>query len=179
MKNTASIAAIIAGITLSATIAHADVKNVGGMVCMRYASSEAPKSSEYVTSGGQMCNDSATERLRVTCPLTQDLGNDEKVNVTIDYEMWNLNGLNASWQSHPEERFQCSAYSRTRYADGYYWSGGWSDANDNAGYGATPTAMYATVNKLSDPGFMHAICYIPRKYDNKRSCVSHLRYDEN
>lgn len=178
MKTVASIAAtLVAGITISAT-AHADVKNVGGLVCMHYASSEAPKSAEYVTSTGQMCNNSSTERLRVSCPLTQDMGTGENVSVTFDYENWNLNGLNAnhSNSANAEQFFQCSVFTRTRYANAYYW-GLWQDAYDVNGYGDSPTALYASAAMLDD-GFTHGVCYIPRIYGGKRSCVSHLKYNE-
>jgi hypothetical protein len=176
MKNLIALAALAAGITATTT-ARADVKNVGGMVCMRYASSEAPKSSEYVTSTGQMCNDSSTDRLRVSCPLTQDMGTGEGIHVTFDYENWNLNGINGNQNNNPEQEFLCTVFTRTRYAKAYFW-GLWQSAADFPGYGDTPTAMYAEASMLDD-GFSHAVCYIPRKYDSKRSCVSHLKYDEN
>jgi len=164
--------------TVAAITAHADVKNVGGLVCKHYANSEAPKSAEYITSTGRMCNNSSTERLRVTCPLVQDLGTGESVSVTFDYVNWNLNGLNGNQNAHPEQEFICAVFTRTRYAKGYYWST-WSSAADVNGYGEYPTAMYGTANKMLDNGFTHAVCYIPRKYDSKRSCVSHLHYNEH
>ncbi len=177
MKIAISTAAILAGITLTASIAAGanDVKNVPGAVCMRYAGSEAPKSAEYVTSTGQLCNDSSTERLRVLCPVTQDMGTGEAVGMTFDYVNWNLNGINGNQNTHPEEEFLCSVFTRTRHGDGYYW-GGWKSAADFSGYGATPTAMYAAASMLDD-GSTHGVCYIPRKVTS-RSCVSHLKYNE-
>jgi hypothetical protein len=175
MKNAFSTAAILAGIILPATFAHADVKNAAGAVCMRYASSEAPKTAEYVTSTGQMCNDSGTERLRVLCPIVQDEGTGKGMHVSFDYENWNLNGINGNEDDHPEEEFKCSVFTRTRYAEAYYW-GEWKSAAEFPGYGATPTAMYAEA-KMLDDGFSTGICYIPRKVTS-RSCVSHLRSNE-
>ena len=175
---TACLAGLVAGLTALTPTAHADTKNVGGLACIRYSSSEAPKSAEYVTSTGRLCNDSDTERLRVSCPLTQDAGNSEAVTATIDFVNWNLNGIGGLEQSHPEEEFLCSVYTRTRYADGYYW-GGWKSANTafTDGWGEAPTAMQATASEI-DPGFMHVICYIPRETGYGRSCVSHIRYTE-
>lgn len=180
MATTSKIAApwVALAVVLTANMAYAqDVKNVGGLMCKRYSSSEAPKSAEYVTFGGKMCNDSSTERLRVSCPLVQDLGTGERVSVTFDYVNWNLNGINGNQNDHPEEEFRCAAFSRNRYAQAYYWSG-WSSAADVNGYGATPTALLGTVNAMQDNGFIHGVCYIPRRYAGDRSCVSHLRYRE-
>lgn len=178
MKTAIALAGL-AGLTLlsSSSTARADVKNVGGLVCKHYASSEAPKSSEYITGNGQLCNDSATERLRVTCPLTQDLGTGASISVIFDYVNWNLNGINGNQNTHPEEEFLCTVFTRTRYAQAYYW-GTWKSAADFPGYGDTPTAMYAAA-AMADNSFSHGVCYIPRKYSGDRSCVSHLNYDEN
>ena len=178
MKTAASIAGLVAGLTLTttSTVALADVKNVGGLVCKHYADSEAPKSAEYITAGGKLCNDSSTERLRVTCPLTQDLGTGASVSVTFDYVNWNLNGLNGNQNTYPDQEFLCTVMTRTRYAQAYYW-GTWQSAADVSGYGDTPTAMYATAG-MADDSFTHGVCYIPQKYDSKRSCVSHLHYNE-
>jgi len=178
MKTVACIAGLVAGLTTIAPSAHADIKNVGGLVCMHYSSSEAPKSSEYVTSSGRLCNDSGTERLRVICPLTQDAGNLEDVTATFDYVNWNPNGINGNEQSHPEDEFLCTVFTRTRYAEAYFW-GTWKTAATpfTNGWGDAPTAMQATAAE-NDPGFIHGVCYIPRKYNGARSCVSHIRYIE-
>jgi hypothetical protein len=176
MKSIVSMAAALAaGLTVTAT-AHADVKNVGGLVCKHYTNSEAPKSAEHITFTGHLCNNSSTQRLRVTCPLTQDHGAGKNVSVTFDYVNWNLNGINGNQNANPDQEFLCTVMTRTRYAQAYFW-GGWKSAAAFPGYGATPTAMYASAAMLDD-GFTHGVCYIPRKYDNKRSCVSHLKYNE-
>lgn len=177
MKIAITTAAVMAGLTFTASLASADdVKNVPGAVCIRYSASEAPKSSEYVTSVGQLCNDSSTQRLRVLCPVTQDLGTDESVSMTFDYVNWNPDGINGHQNSHPDDEFLCSVFTRTRYGAGYYW-GTWKSAADFPGWGATPTAMYASAAMLDD-GSTHGVCYIPRKTSYGRSCVSHLKYNE-
>lgn len=176
MKTAACLAGLLAGLTTLTPTASADTKNVGGLVCMHYASSEAPKSAEYVSSGGRLCNDSGSERLRVLCPLTQDSGNGQNVTAIFDYVNWNLNGINGSQNNYPEAEFLCTIHTRTRHGEGYYW-GGWKTAAEFPGWGEAPTAMQASAKEI-DPGFMHGTCYIPHKTGYGRSCVSHIRYTE-
>jgi len=177
MKTVSTLAAILCGLTLLATTAQAGKTQAAGAVCMRYSSSEAPKTSEYVTSVGQLCNDSATERLRVLCPLTQHGDADDDAYLRFDYVDYNLHGLNGQQNTYPEEEFLCNVFTRTRYAEGYYY-GNWASAADVSGYGATPTALYASA-AMQDDGFITGICYVPSKYGTQRSCVSHLQLDEH
>lgn len=160
------------GTLLAAGTASADVKNQAGAVCERLATSEAPESAVYTNFVGQTCNNSEV-RLQLICPVVQDLGTGESVSFTFDYEMWNLNGVNG----HTSEPLECAAFSRTRYAQGFYWSG-WKDANSVTGYGATPTALYATVSTMADNSFIHGVCYVPGKYNGEMSCISHIQYNE-
>lgn len=160
------------GALLATGSASADVKNQSGSVCERLSTSEAPESAVYTNFTGQTCNNS-DYRLRLICPVVQDLGDGAGVTFTFDYEMWNPNGANGN----TSEPLECAAFSRTRYAQGFYWSG-WKDANSVGGWGATPVAMTATVNAMADNSFIHGVCYLPRKYDGNMSCISHIRYNE-
>ncbi|HEY5928330.1 MAG TPA: hypothetical protein VIV11_41865 [Kofleriaceae bacterium] len=177
MKKLARITGVLA-VTLTSSLAFAnDTKNVGGLVCVRYADSAAPKSAEYITYGGKMCNDSSSERLKVTCPLPQDMGTGEAFSITIDYVNWQSLAQNPFHD--PAYAFECSGFSRDRYAQAYYW-GGWQnvkDAGDN--WGDVNTALSADVNAMLDNGFSHAVCFIPQKTGAGRSCVSHIMFDEH
>lgn len=170
----------VATLTLRAGTTHAhehDGKNYGGMTCKVEAGSAAPSSSAYFDANGRICNSSGTEPLAIICPIIKDRISDGEFHVTFDYVMWNLNGLNGAHDSHPDEALQCHAFSRTASGAGYYWST-WKDANDVHGYGATPPSMFGTVNATLSDGFIGVRCQLPRKYDNKMSCLSHLCVDE-
>jgi hypothetical protein len=177
MKKLASITGVLA-VTLTSTFAFAnDTKNVGGLVCVRYADSAAPKSAEFITFGGKMCNDSASSRLKVTCPLPQDMGTGEAFSASIDYVNWQPRSQGGDYD--PDFAFECSGFTRNRYAQAYFW-GGWQNAqNYPNNWGDTPSAFWVDVNAMLDDGFSHVVCVIPQKYNTSRSCVSHIQFDEH
>lgn len=178
MKKLASITGALA-LTITTSLALAeDTKNVGGLVCVRYADSAAPKTAEWITYGGKMCNDSTSQRLKVTCPLPQDMGSSEAFDLNIDYVNWQSLAQNP--HHDPDYAFECAGFTRDRYAQAYYWSG-WQNVKDYGNnWGEHPTALSADVNAMLDNGFSHAVCFIPQKTSaGARSCVSHLQFTEH
>lgn len=178
LTRTALLVAVLPLLSLTPHTSQAatDGKNYGGMLCRPTAGTAGVA---YYDNYGRVCNDSGSQPLSVICPLTQDQMNTSKFHTYFDYVMWNLHGLNGNQNTYPAEDFTCHSFSRTRHGVAYYWSG-WQSAGDQGGnnYGATPTHLVATTNQTKADGFIGARCQIPDKYNNQRSCLSHLCVDE-
>ena len=179
MRTMTRLSLAVAALAAAAAPAYAvDGKNYGGMLCKVDGTSPASADNAYFDFYGRVCNASTTQPLNIICPLTKDSINDGKFDIYFDYVMWNLNGINGNQNTYPEQALECQGFSRTKWGEGYFWSG-WKNAGDYGdNYGDTPHFMVGTVNKTLADGFIGARCQLPRKYSGKMSCLSHLCVDE-
>ena len=174
----ASFGLLAVAISTPAAEAGTRYRNYGGGFCKVEEGSAASPSNAGYDFYGRICNNSSSQPLKVICHGIQTETKDKHIDYFVDYIMWNLNGLNGNQHQHPEQSLWCQAYTRTRYGTGYYYSGSPDHAADVSGYGATPTGLVMRVNKSLSNGFTLLRCQLPRKYNGKRSCISHFCYNE-